>query len=97
MWPLLADNYTGPYLVLEKRPKVFKLPLGTQQEVVSRERLKPHMGTAPAVAEPPRRGRPPWREEKKIFLRSSEDLQGVVLRMQEIPVTFIILFIREIL
>ena len=29
--PLIADNYAGPYLVLEKGPKVFKLQLGTRQ------------------------------------------------------------------
>ena len=59
--PPLADNYVGPYLVLEKGLKVFKLQLGTLQEVVNRERLKPDVGAAPpAVAEPPRRGRPPW-------------------------------------
>ena len=62
--PPLVDNYAGPYLVLEKGPKVFKLQLGTRQEVVSRDRLKPHVGTAPqAVEEPPRRGRPPRRGE----------------------------------
>ena len=62
--PPLADNYAGPYLVLEKGPKVFKLQLGTRQEVVSRDRLKPHVGTAPqVVADPPRRGRPPRRGE----------------------------------
>ena len=58
--PPLADNYAGLYLVLEKGPKVFKLQLGTQQEVVSQDRLKPHAGQAPpAAAEPPRRGCPP--------------------------------------
>ena len=34
--PPLVDNYAGPYLVLEKGPKV-----------VSRDRLKPHVGLAP--------------------------------------------------
>ena len=58
--PSLADNYTGPYLVLEKGSKVFKLQVGTREEVITRDRLKPHVGLAPpAVAEPPRRGRPP--------------------------------------
>ena len=62
--PPLADNYAGPYLVLEKGPKVFKLQLGTRQEVVTRDRLKPHLGPAPpAVADPPRRGRPPGRRD----------------------------------
>ena len=58
--PPLADNYTGPYLVLEKGPKVFKLQLGERIEVLSRDWLKPHAGQAPpATAEPPRRGQPP--------------------------------------
>ena len=58
--PLLADSYAGPYLVLEKGPKVFRLQLGTLEEVVSRDWLKPHVGMAPpAVEEPPRRGHPP--------------------------------------
>ena len=60
--PPLADNFAGPYLVLEKGPKVFKLQVGTREDIVSRDRLKPHVGLAPpAVADPPRRGRPPGR------------------------------------
>ena len=62
--PPLADNYAGPYLVLEKGPEVFKLLVGRREEVITRDRLKPHVGLAPpAVAEPPRRGRPPRRGE----------------------------------
>ena len=62
--PPLADNYAGPYLVLEKGPKAFKLQLGTRQEVVSQDWLKPHVGKAPpAVADPPRRGQPPGRRD----------------------------------
>ena len=49
--PPLVDNYVGPYLVLEKGPKVFKLQVGTREEVITRDRLKPHLGLAPpAVA-----------------------------------------------
>ena len=60
--PPLADNCMGPYLVLEKGPKVFKLQLGERTKVVSRDQLKPHTGQAPPVAaEPPLRGRPPGR------------------------------------
>ena len=40
----LADNYAGPYLVLKKGPKVFKLQLGGRTTVVSRDQLKPHVG-----------------------------------------------------
>ena len=56
----LSDNYSGPYFVLERREKAFKLQVGTRVEVVRRDRLKPHMGKKlPEPAEPPRRGRPP--------------------------------------
>ena len=64
MGPPLVDNYVGPYLVLEKGPKVFKLQVGTREEVITRDGLKPHVGLEPpAVAEPPRRGCPPRRGE----------------------------------
>ena len=54
------DIYAGPYLVLEKGPKVIKLQLEERNEVVGRDRLKPHVGQAPpTAAEPPRKGRPP--------------------------------------
>ena len=32
----LEDNYAGPYLVLEKGPKVFKILMGEREEVVRR-------------------------------------------------------------
>ena len=47
MGPPLVDNYAGPYLVLEKGPKFFKLQLGERTEEVSRDRLKPHVGQVP--------------------------------------------------
>ena len=62
----LANNYTSPYLVLEKGPKVFKLQVGTRVDVITRDRLKlkPYVGLAPpAVVDPPRRGRPPGRRD----------------------------------
>ena len=62
--PPLADNYSGPYLVLEKGPKVFKLQIGTRDDIITRDQLKPHLGLAPpAAADPPRRGRPPGRRD----------------------------------
>ena len=58
--PPLADKYAGPYLVLEKGAKFFKLQLGERAEVVTRDRLKPHVGLVPPMAaQPPPRGRPP--------------------------------------
>ena len=60
----LAENYAGPYLVLEKGPKVFKLQVGTRVDVITRDWLNPHVGLAPsAVADLPRRGRPPGRRD----------------------------------
>jgi hypothetical protein len=58
--PPLAPLYAGPFQVLERGPKFFKIQLGERVETVSVDRLKPHTGPGafqPAV--PPRRGRPP--------------------------------------
>ena len=56
----LAAPYNGPYQVLERGPKFFRLNIGNQEQTVSVDRLKPHTGTAATgPAAPPRRGRPP--------------------------------------
>jgi len=56
----LAQPYNGPYKVLEKGPKYFRLDIGGKSTAVSVDRLKPHTGRAGATpAAPPRRGRPP--------------------------------------
>ncbi len=58
--PPLTPLYQGPYLVVERGPKVFKLDLGDRMDTVSVDRLKPHRGSAPVeAASAPRRGRPP--------------------------------------
>ena len=55
----LSAHYEGPYRVVERGPKFFKVKLGEREDTISRDRLKPHLaGTPPAVAEPPSRGRP---------------------------------------
>jgi hypothetical protein len=55
----LAPQYSGPYQVLDKGPKVFKLRVGGREEAVTVDRLKPHLGTSPLQpAAPPPRGRP---------------------------------------
>jgi hypothetical protein len=57
--PPLSPLYQGPYRVLDRREKFFKLEVGGRPEVVSIDRLKPHLGTAPVTAaSPPQRGRP---------------------------------------
>jgi hypothetical protein len=55
----LSPLYVGPYLVLARQPKFFKLQVGGRPEVVSIDRLKPHLGAADLLpASPPLRGRP---------------------------------------
>ena len=53
------SSYSGPYKVVERKVKVVKLQIGDKTDWVSADRLKPHTGAAPAVAEPSKRGRPP--------------------------------------
>ena len=56
----LTPAYSGPYAVLERSSKSFKVDLGSRTDVVSVDRIKPHLGTAPLLpASAPRRGRPP--------------------------------------
>ena len=57
--PPLAPLYAGPYRVLARQAKFFRLEIGGRMEVVSVDRLKPHLGSSPVVpAAPPTRGRP---------------------------------------
>ena len=58
----LTPHYDGPYEVLGRGPKTFRLRLGDREDTVAIDRLKPAdapEGTEPA--EPPRWGRPPTR------------------------------------
>ena len=55
----MADKYSGPYQVLERGNKAWKLQVGERVEVVSRDRLKPHLvSVAPEAAVQPTYGRP---------------------------------------
>jgi len=57
--PTPAPRYLGPYLVLERWSKYFCLQIGSKQDVVSVDRLKPVFSDAPVTpALPPPRGRP---------------------------------------
>jgi hypothetical protein len=52
--------YVGPYEVLERADKHFRLAVGGLEETVSIERLKLHLGVGPfSAALPAARGRPP--------------------------------------
>ena len=64
--PPLQSPYDGPFEVLERTPKFFTLQVGTLQDKVSIDRLKPAYldpSQLPQVAQPPRRGRPPKKPE----------------------------------
>jgi hypothetical protein len=43
--PSLAPGYQGPYLVLQKGPKCFRIAVEASEETISVDRLKPHYGT----------------------------------------------------
>jgi hypothetical protein len=58
--PPLTPVYAGPYSVVKRGDKFFSIKIGGRTEVVSVDRLKPHVGAAPVTpAAPPVRGRPP--------------------------------------
>ncbi len=58
--PPLQPLYEGPCRVIRAGQKVFVVDIGGRPQSVTMDRLKPHLGAAPAVpAAPPRRGRPP--------------------------------------
>ena len=57
--PPLSLLYQGPYRVISRNSKFFNLEVGSRTEVVSVDRLKPHLGGPDVTpAQPPRRGRP---------------------------------------
>jgi hypothetical protein len=75
--PPLSPLYQGPYKVLERRDKFFKLEVGGQPEVISVDRLKPHLGTAPvSAAAPPQRGRPKRPVAVEALISSSSASTG---------------------
>jgi hypothetical protein len=56
----LSPLYSGPYRVISRGEKTFHVDIGGRNEVISADRLKPHLGQAPVQpASPPKRGRPP--------------------------------------
>jgi transposase InsO family protein len=58
--PPLSPAYSGPFRVVSRCPKFFSVQIGTRVEVITVDRLKPHVGAAPVQpAAPPLRGRPP--------------------------------------
>jgi hypothetical protein len=66
--PPLSPLYQGPYKVLDRREKFFKLEVGGQPEVISVDRLKPHLGT--------QRGRPKRPVAVEALISSSSASTG---------------------
>jgi hypothetical protein len=55
--------------VLETGDKTFRVLIGDNEEVVSVDRLKPHLGAGPvSPAAPPARGRPPVQKRTSTTL-----------------------------
>jgi hypothetical protein len=72
----LAPLYVGPYEVLERADKFFRLAVGGREETVSIDRLKPHLGVGPfSAALPAARGRPrsplPWWFSRSILRQAA--------------------------
>ena len=58
--PPLSVKYDGPYQVVERQDKWFRLQLGAKTDTVAIDRLKPaFLADDAGPAQPPRRGRPP--------------------------------------
>jgi hypothetical protein len=55
--PPLTPLYDGPYTVLQRSLRAFKLQIGAKEDQVSTSRLKPCSSSTP-TASPPTRGRP---------------------------------------
>ena len=73
----MAEKYSGPYKVMERGNKAWKLQVGERVEVVSRDCLKPHLGSlAPEAAVPPTRGRPRTTSVVPVASASSAEKPG---------------------
>ena len=83
MWPKggaqqpMANKYSGSYKVLERGNKAWKLQVGEGVEVVSRDRLKPRLGSmSPRAAVPPTRGRLRTASVAQVVYPSSAEKPG---------------------
>ena len=84
--PSLSPLYRGPYKVLERRDKFFRLQIGDRVDVVSVDRLKPVVSDSSVVpASPPVRGRPPLRPQKQQPDSSASTPPPIVKRVRFQP------------
>ena len=75
----LTPRYDGPYRVLAREPKFFRLQLGDREDTVGIDRLKPAVVPPENVpAEPPRRGRPkaPRADKRPTVTQTSGPREG---------------------
>jgi hypothetical protein len=71
----LTPLYVGPYEVLERADKHFRLAVGGREETVTIDRLKPHLGVGLfSAALPAARGRPP--SSAPVVLQSQHPLSA---------------------
>ena len=82
----LQRPYEGPYRVVASGEKIFRIMVGSREEIISADRLKPaHVDlTGPvSVAQPPRRGRPPLQlpEPTTLDLQTRSTRLGRTIRL----------------
>ena len=89
----MADKYNSPYRVLERGNKAWKVQVGERVEILSRDRLKPHLGSVgPKAAVPLRRGRPRVASAASVALASSAAKLGGRVTEPGRPPQFLILY-----
>ena len=72
-----ADKYSGLYMVFERGNKAWKRQVGERVHVVSRDGLKPHLGSmAPEAAVPPTCGRSRTASVAPVAFTSSAEKPG---------------------
>ena len=79
--PPLQPLYEGPYRVIRAGQKVFVVDIGGRPQSVTVDRLKPHLGAAPAApAAPPRRLAATGLEDESAAVQPASCKRGSRLR-----------------
>ncbi|GFO09873.1 Pol polyprotein [Plakobranchus ocellatus] len=81
----LRRPYDGPFRVVAPGDKTFRIMVGSREEVISADRLKPAYVdlTGPlTVAQPPRRGRPPLQQAEPTNQENAAELESLPPRQQ---------------
>ncbi|GFN78983.1 Pol polyprotein [Plakobranchus ocellatus] len=81
----LRRPFDGPFRVVAPSDKTFRIMVGSREEVISADRLKPAYVdlTGPVtVAQPPRRGRPPLQQAEPTNQENAAELESSPPRQQ---------------